>query len=65
MNKIQDKNTFKIKRGYYLDILTTVTMKFFGNTKSKITKHENSENLTHLKIVEVVLARCNIVNNDY
>ena len=29
--------TFKIKNGYYLELLTPKTMKLLGNTKSKIT----------------------------
>ena len=40
-------------------------MKLLGNTKSKIVKDENGENVPHLKITDVVLIHCNIVNNDY
>ena len=40
-------------------------MKLLGSTKSKITKDENGENVSHLEITEVVLIHCNIVNNDY
>ena len=40
-------------------------MKLLGNTKSKRTKDENSENVPHLEITEVVLIHCNIVHNDY
>ena len=40
-------------------------MKFLKSTKSKITKNENGELLAHLKITEVVLVHCNIVDNDY
>ena len=40
------------------------TMKLLGSSKSKITKNENDENVSHLEITEVVLIRCNIVNND-
>ena len=40
-------------------------MKLFGSTKNKITQDKNRENVPHLKITEVVLVRCNIVNNDY
>ena len=40
-------------------------MKLLGSTKSKITKGKNGENLLHLEINNVVLAHCNIVNNDY
>ena len=40
-------------------------MKLLESTKSKITKDENGENVSHLEITEVVLMHCNIVNNDY
>ena len=40
-------------------------MKLLGSTRSKITKDENSEDVPHLEISEVVLIHCNIVNNDY
>ena len=40
-------------------------MKLLGSTKNKITKDKNSENVLHLKIIEVVLVHCNIVDNDY
>ena len=40
-------------------------MKSLENTKSKITKDKNGENVPHLEIVELVLAHCNLVNNDY
>ena len=40
-------------------------MKLLGSTKSKITTHENGENVPHLEITEVVLIQCNVVNNNY
>ena len=40
-------------------------MKLFGNTKYKITQDKNNENVPHLKITEIILVYCNIVNNDY
>ena len=40
-------------------------MKPLGSTKSKITKDENSQNVPHLEITEMVLVQCNIVKNDY
>ena len=40
-------------------------MKLLGSTGNKITKDKNGENVPHLKITEVVLVYCNIVNNDY
>ena len=30
-----------------------------------LNKDENGENVHHLKITEVILVHCNIVNNDY
>ena len=64
-NKIQNRVTFKIKTGYYLELLTPETMKLLGSTENKITKDKNGENVPHLEITEVVLVHCNIVNNDY
>ena len=40
-------------------------MKLLGNTKNKITKDKNGENVPHREITKVVLVHCNIVNNDY
>ena len=57
--------TFKIKTGYYLELLTPESIKLLGSTENKITKDKNGENVPPLKITEVVLVHCNIVNNDY
>ena len=65
VNKIENRITFKIKTGYYFELLTPETKKLLGSTKSKITKDENGENAPHLEITEVVLIHCNIVNNNY
>ena len=65
INKIENRITFKIKSGYYLELLTPQTMKLLGSTESKITKDKNGENVPHLEIVELVLFHCNLVNNDY
>ena len=35
VNKIQSRITFKIKRGYYLKLLTSKTLKLLGITKNK------------------------------
>ena len=64
-NIIENRITFKIKTGFYLEPLTHETMKLLESTKGKITKNENDENVPRLKITEVVLIHCNIVNNDY
>ena len=65
INKIENRITFKIKKGYSLELLTKETMKLLGSTKNKITKDKNGENVPHLEITEVVLVHCNMVNNDY
>ena len=56
---------FKIKTLYYLELLTSKTMKLIGSNKSKITKDENGGNVPHLEIPEVVLIHCIIINNNY
>ena len=65
VNKIENRVTFKIKNGYSLELLTPETMKLLGSTKNKLTKDKNGENVPHLKITEVILIHCNIVNSDY
>ena len=65
VNKIEDRITFRIKSGYYLELLTLETMKVVGSTESKITKDKNGENVPHLEVAEIVLVHCNLVNNDY
>ena len=65
VNKIENRITFKIKAGHYLELLTPETMKLLGSTKSKITKDEDDENIPCLEITEVVLIHCNTVNSDY
>ena len=62
---IENRITFKIKTGYYLELLTPKTMKLLGNTKRKITKDKNGEKVPYLEITEVVLIHFNIVNNSY
>ena len=65
VKKIENRVIFKIKNGYYLELLTSETMTLLGSTGSKITKYKNGENVPHLEIVELVLINCNIVNNNY
>ena len=64
-NKIENNVTFRIKTGYYLNLLRLETMKLLVRTKIKITKDEKGENMSRLKITKVVLVHCNIVNNNY
>ena len=65
INRTENRITFKIKSGYYLELLTQETMKLLGSTVSKITKDKNGENVPHLEVVALVLVHCNLVNNDY
>ena len=57
-NKIENRITFKIKTGYYVELLTLGTMKLLESTKSKITKDKNGENVPYLEITEAVLINC-------
>ena len=65
VNKVENRIMFKIKSGYYLELLTPEKMKMLESTVSKITKDKSGENVPHLEIVELVLVHCNLVNNDY
>ena len=65
MNKIENRITFEIKTGYYLQLLAFETMKLLGGTENKITKDKNGKSVSHLEIAKAVLVHCNIVNNDY
>ena len=65
VNKIENRIKFIIETGHFLELLISETMKLFGSTGNKITKHKNGENVPQLEITEVVLVHCNIVSNDY
>ena len=65
VNKNENRITFKIKNGYYLELLTPETMKLLGSTESKITGEKNGENVPHIEVVDLVLIHCNIVDNSY
>ena len=64
VNRIKNRITFKIKSGYYLELLTQ-EIKLLGSAESKITKDKKGENVPHLEVVELVLIHCNLANNDY
>ena len=65
VNRIENRITFKIKSGYYLELLTPETMKLLGSAECEITKDKNGENVPRLEVVELVLVHCKLVNNDY
>ena len=50
VNKIENIITFKVKKGYYLELLTPETIKLLGSTKSKVTKDKNWENILIQKL---------------
>ena len=65
VNKIENSIKFKLKNGYYLQLLTPETKNVLGSTKSKITKDKNGGSVSHLEITELLLVQCKLVNNDY
>ena len=64
-NTINIRIVFKIKSGYKLELLSKETMKLLGSTKDIIDEDKNSDNVSRLENVEVVLVHCNLVNNAY
>ena len=58
VNQTENRITFKIKKGYSLELLTPETMKLLGSTENKITEDKNGENVPYLEIAEVVLVHC-------
>ena len=50
ISKIENRITFKIKTGYYLELLTPETMKLLGITENEITKDKNGQNVLHFEI---------------
>ena len=65
VSEAENRITFKIKNGYFLELLTPEAMKLLGNTKSKITEDKYGENVPCLEIKELALVHCNLANNDY
>ena len=54
-----------IKDWYKLELQTSEILTFFGSTKKLMGKTEYGENIRSLKVVEVVLIPCNLVDNQY
>ena len=65
VNKIENSVKLKVKKIYFVELLTLETMKLLGSTESKITKGKNGENVPHLEIAELILIHCNLINNNY
>ena len=64
-NKIINRLVFKIKTEYKLELLSKETMKLLGSTSDTIDSDKNSENVSRLENVEVVLVHFNLGNNSY
>ena len=56
---------FKIKDRYKLELQTLEIMKLFRGMKKLADKTMNVENVRSLEVVEVVLVRCNLSDNQY
>ena len=65
INEIENRITFRVNTGYYLDLLTPETMKLLGSNESKTFYDENGENIPCLEITAVVLAYFNVVKKDF
>ena len=55
INNIENRITFKIYTGSYLELLMHEIKTLLGSTKSKITKDENGRNVPHFEITEEIL----------
>ena len=60
VNRINNRLVFKLIDGFKLE-----TIKLFGSAKELINKTKNGENVPILEVVEVVLVKCNLVDNQY
>lgn len=56
---------FKIKDRYKSELQTLEIMKLFRGMKKLVDKTMNVENVQSLEVVEVVLVRCNSLDNQY
>ena len=65
VKEIENIIKFKIKTGYYLELLTPETTNLLESTKNKITKDKHGENVSHLEITKVALVHYELVSNSY
>ena len=45
INRMEKKITFKIKSGYYFDVLTVKTIKLLGSTDRRKTESKDEDNI--------------------
>ena len=65
INRINNRLVFKVKDGYKLELQMPERIKLFGSTQKLIDKMKNEEKVPSLKVVEVVLVQCYLVDNQY
>ena len=65
INRINNWLVLKIKDGCKPELQIPETMKLFGSTNKLIGKTKNWEQVPSLEIVEVVLVKCNLLDNHY
>ena len=63
LNRINNRLVFKIKDGYMLQLQIPEAMKLFGIKKNLIDKTKIGENALSLKMIEIVLVQCSLVDN--
>ena len=64
--RINNRLMFEIKDHHYkLELQAPEAMKLFGSIKKIIEKTKNGEKMPSLEVVKVVLAQCNLADNQY
>ena len=62
---INNRLVFEIKDRYKLGLQTHENMKLFAARRRIIDKTKNDENKPNIKVVEILLASSNVVDNQY
>ena len=65
VNEINNRIVFKIKSGYKLELLSKETIRLLGSSTDTMDGDKNSELVAKIESVDLVLVRCNVVNNSY
>ena len=63
INRVNNRLVFKIKDWYRVELQKSETMTLFGSTKKSIYKTKSD--VLSFKVDEVVLAQCNLVDNQH
>ena len=65
VKKIQNRFTFYIKFGHYLQLFTPDSRKLLRGPEEIVAKDKNGENVPRVETIDVILVQCNNVNNQY